>query len=145
MPEPIDLPGVFDRYRKSVYFEHFEISGINCRGLDDRPLLHIAISFEDLASVKLLLQAGADPNILRDMRYTSLHEAVYYRQAEAVALLLHHGADGSLRSEFGQTAYDLAKTRGETKMLTLLRPNDLRPNDLRPNYDHTGRLGRPSE
>lgn len=120
-PGTTDLQAIFDRYRENVYFENFEISGVNCRGLDDRPLLHVAISFEDMALVNLLLLAGADPNILGDMSYTPLHEAVYYGQEEAVILLIEHGADLNLKSEFGQTAYDLAKNRGETKMLVLLR------------------------
>lgn len=115
-----ELKDIFERYQKSVYFEHHKVVDVNSRGLDDRPLLNIAISYEDSHAVRVLLEGGAEPNILGDMSYTPLHEAVYYSNKDAIALLLRYGADRNLKSEFGQTAYDLAIQRGETALLPLL-------------------------
>lgn len=115
-----ELKDIFERYQKSVYFEHHKVVDVNSRGLDDRPLLNIAISYEDSLAVRVLLEGGAEPNILGDMSYTPLHEAVYYSNKDAIALLLRYGADRNLKSEFGQTAYDLAIQRGETALLPLL-------------------------
>ena len=115
-----ELKDIFERYQKSVYFEHHKVVDVNSRGLDDRPLLNIAISYEDSHAVRVVLEGGAEPNILGDMSYTPLHEAVYCSNKDAIALLLRYGADRNLKSEFGQTAYDLAIQRGETALLPLL-------------------------
>lgn len=118
-----DLQSIVARYQKSVYFEYYKISHVDSRGLDGQPLLHVVISMNDNDALKGLLKAGANPNILGDMSYTPLHEAVYYGNGDAVTLLLKFGADRSLKSEFGQTAFDLATKRGKPELLPFLDPS----------------------
>jgi len=58
--------------------------------------------------VKIVLQAGADPNVRQTAGYTALHAAAARDNIEMVQLLLDAGADASVRSDDGQTAADKA-------------------------------------
>jgi uncharacterized protein len=54
--------------------------------------------------VKMVLQAGADPNARQMAGYTALHAAAAHDNVEMAQALLDAGADPSLRSDDGQTA-----------------------------------------
>ena len=71
--------------------------------------------------LKLLLGAGADPNILGFDDDTVLHRAVRLRHVEAVALLLQHGANVAIKGRNGDTALAVARHSGNTKTVALLR------------------------
>jgi len=58
--------------------------------------------------VKLVLQAGADPNARQMMGYTALHAAAARDNVEMVKDLLDAGADPSLTNDEGKTAADKA-------------------------------------
>lgn len=53
--------------------------------------------------VRLLLQAGADPNRRSRYYFTPLMTAAIFHKREAARLLLEHGADPNLADEDGQT------------------------------------------
>ncbi|XP_071803585.1 BRCA1-associated RING domain protein 1-like [Asterias amurensis] len=54
--------------------------------------LHVAVIKGDVATARLLLQEGADPNSMDNARWTPLHEACNHGHTALVALLLDHGA-----------------------------------------------------
>ena len=58
--------------------------------------------------VRLVLQAGADPNARQMMGYTALHAAAARDNVEMVKDLLDAGADPSLTNDEGKTAADKA-------------------------------------
>jgi ankyrin repeat protein len=58
--------------------------------------------------VRLVLQAGADPNARQQMGWTALHAAAAHDNTEMAQALLDAGADPSLRNDDSQTAADKA-------------------------------------
>jgi ankyrin repeat protein len=76
----------------------------------------------DLATVKLLLDKGADVNSVDYRGYTPLMQAAYCDDAspELIRLLLAKGADINAKGE-GETPLSLAAKRGETEITRLLR------------------------
>jgi ankyrin repeat protein len=89
-------------------FLGIKLSSVHDRGtLGDTPL-HVAATWGDVKVGKLLLDAGADPNVHGEYGNTPLHEAVGEKNCEFVKLLLTHGASKELHNEDGLTPVDLA-------------------------------------
>ena len=92
---------------------------VNERGiLGDTPL-HVAAVSGDVRVGKILLDAGADPNVHGEYGNTPLHEAVGQKQHEFVKLLLARGASKELRNEDGQTPGDLASMSDDHRLKEL--------------------------
>ncbi|MBV7328478.1 ankyrin repeat domain-containing protein [Chloroflexi bacterium TSY] len=72
----------------------------------------------DIATI--LLAAGADVNAEQQSNFTPLLGAAHNGQLEMVKLLLSHGADREVQKSDGQTAYDVAREKGYTKIAMLL-------------------------
>ena len=66
------------------------------------PLL-VAASRDDLAQVKQLLKAGANPNVRNKLETTPLLEAAFHSNADIIAALLDAGADPNAAGADGQT------------------------------------------
>jgi uncharacterized protein len=90
----------------------------NERARDGFTALHLACFFGGAAAVKVLLDAGADPNPPADnpMRVAPLHSAAAARDREAVRLLLAAGADPNARQQGGYTALHAAAQHGDDEM-----------------------------
>jgi ankyrin repeat protein len=73
-----------------------------------RPI-HSASAVRDHASVRALLEAGANPNVKQQAGYTPLHTAAHNNDAALAQLLLDHGADTSLTTDDGQTPLAMAE------------------------------------
>lgn len=65
--------------------------------------LHLAAAKGRLGCVKLLIEAGAKPNVQEKDGLTPLHLAVYHGHASCVKCLIEHGADVNSTSRFGST------------------------------------------
>jgi ankyrin repeat protein len=70
--------------------------------------LHSAAAGSHAEIVKLLLEAGADPNAAQDGGFTPLHSAAQNDDRESVEALLEAGADPSRANDEGKTPSDLA-------------------------------------
>jgi ankyrin repeat protein len=82
--------------------------------------LHSAASARDAASVRALLDAGADPNARQSTGYTPLHSAAHNGDAASVRALLSAGADPSLTTDDGKGARAFAAESGDEATIGLL-------------------------
>src|SRR3954453_15861777 len=73
-----------------------------------RPI-HSASAVGDHASVRALLEAGANPNVTQQGGHTPLHTVAHNNDAVLARLLLEHGADTTLTADDGQTPLDMAE------------------------------------
>ncbi len=71
-------------------------------------------------SIKMLLDAGAKPNLVTTLNETALFRAVEGQQLEIVEQLLKAGADVSLAKKGGETPLMLAAERGDEAIAKLL-------------------------
>jgi ankyrin repeat protein len=83
-------------------------------------VIHSAAASRNATLVKLLLQAGANPNLQQQGGYTALHEAAMHNSVERAQALLDAGADRSIRSDAGLTAMEMASNEGNKEVLELL-------------------------
>jgi ankyrin repeat protein len=80
------------------------------------------LDWEGLEGVRLLLDAGADPNEVNERGETALHWAVWRgRSPAAITVLLDHGADINQRRNDGRTAYAIAVVSGQAEVAELLK------------------------
>ena len=84
-----------------------------------RTALHNAVSSHNREAVELLLDAGANPNIKDNFKYTPL-QMLYVMDPQVLALLLAHKADPNVRDEKGRTLLDRALQQHATKIVDLL-------------------------
>jgi hypothetical protein len=86
------------------------------------PLL-LAASFASPEAVKLLLDAGAKPNVQDVRGMTPLMLAVSSDHADprVIRLLLDHGADPGIPSKLGESSLDWARKFGNPEIMKLLR------------------------
>ena len=106
------------------------IPNVNISNSEGYTYLMIAVMQHKADVVKLLLEAGADPNIGRRDGVRPL-AAVFLKRTEhrqeIVRLLVDHGADPSLCSRPGQTAFDFAEiTQAEPPLIELLERANFR-------------------
>ncbi len=83
---------------------------VNARNLSGDTLLHVAVFREKAEAVRLLLGAGANPDVLNTKpawdppaAYSPLHWAAVENMTEIVKLLLDGGADINIPDSYGQT------------------------------------------
>ena len=83
--------------------------------------LHFAARLGQTSAAKLLLDAGADPNIANSVGMTPLLVASHFGTASIVKLLIEHGADvDALGTEQGIAALHVAAENGDAQIVRLL-------------------------
>jgi len=83
--------------------------------------LHGAVARRDLQIVKMLLDAGADPNARQERGFAPLHDAAANGHAALVDLLLQHGARAGAKADDGKTPADMATERGHKEIAEKLK------------------------
>ena len=106
------------------------VPDINVSSPEGYTYLMIAVMQYKADIVKLLLEAGADPNIGRKDGVRPL-AAVFLKRMdnreEIIRLLIDYGADPSLADKPGQTAFDFAEiTQAEPHLIELLEQANMR-------------------
>ena len=82
-----------------------DVNAIDAHG---KTALAWASARKDLSTLRILLNAGADPNIFDVERYTPLFHAVEAPDLQCVALLLDYGSDPHFTDARGATAFHRA-------------------------------------
>ena len=93
----------------------------NARAESGSAPIHAAAANGSPEIVDALLVGGADPDAAEPSGRTALMYASLYRHESIVEALLRAGADPNARSLDGESAYDIAKERGYTRLADRLR------------------------
>lgn len=83
--------------------------------------IHSAVASNNLNLAKILLDAGAYPNVCQKAGVAPLHTAAQLGNIELIILLLEHGAEVGLRMEGGKLPADLAAEKGYNEIAEILR------------------------
>src|SRR5450755_4025192 len=83
-------------------------------------VINAAAASRNLEVVKLVLQAGANPDAQQQAGYTALHEAAVNNNVELAGALLKAGADPGVRSDAGLTPADMAREKGHKEIAEML-------------------------
>ncbi len=83
--------------------------------------IHSAVASNNTAITKMLLDAGAYPNVCQKAGVAPLHTAAQLGNIELIILLLEHGAEVGLRMEGGKLPADLAAEKGFNEIAEILR------------------------
>jgi ankyrin repeat protein len=103
-----------------------DVGAVNQKGTGGSTPLMYAVLYGDADSVRLLLEAGADPNIRNEAGATALLWAV--DDLEKTRLLLKAGADANARSNDGRTPLLSATSRaGSADVVKLLLDHHANP------------------
>lgn len=89
-------------------------------GLYDESLVHRAARRQPLATLRFLLENGADPDLVDKLAGTPLHAAVGAKRPGAVTLLLSHGAKTERRDGQVQTPLHAAAASGSLACAEIL-------------------------
>jgi ankyrin repeat protein len=74
--------------------------------------IHAAVASKNLAIVRAVLEAGADPNAAQQQGFRPMHEAGSSGSRELAELLMKYGADPSLKNDAGKDAIAFAREKG---------------------------------
>ena len=86
--------------------------------------IHSAVAANNFSITKMLLDAGAYPNVCQKSGAAPLHTAAQLGNIELIILLLEHGAEVTLRMEGGKLPADLAAEKGFHEIAEILRDDD---------------------
>jgi ankyrin repeat protein len=86
--------------------------------------IHSAVAANNFNITKMLLDAGAYPNVCQKSGVAPLHTAAQLGNIELIILLLEHGAEVTLRMEGGKLPADLAAEKGFNEISEILRDDD---------------------
>ena len=75
--------------------------------------VHSAATVQDHATMRLLLQRGADPNARQQLGFTPFHSAASRGDIEMAKLLVEHGADPHARTDDDKDAISIAQKYGK--------------------------------
>ena len=115
----------------AIFFRHYELAGemiergadVNARARNQVGVMpvHSAAAVRDLATMRLLLDYGADVNARQQLGFTPLHSAASNGDGAMADLLLARGADPQAKSDDGKTPADIAGERGHPELAERLR------------------------
>ena len=83
--------------------------------------IHSALSNGQNNIAKMLIEAGAEVNVLQSSRISPLHLAAQQGNIDMIIILLEHGANIAIRNDFGHTASDMAAEKGFPEIAVILK------------------------
>ena len=97
-----------------------QTENINAQTYSGVTPLYRAVAGADAATVRRLLEAGANPNTQTYLGHTSLHVAAQQGNLEKVMLLLDGGADFRIAASDGKVALDLLDPESRRSLIEIL-------------------------
>ncbi len=98
----------YNKDEKGNIIESSEKIDINKLNFDGVSALHLAVKFKNYKIVKILLDSGANVNILNKYSESPIFEAVRQNDFNMIDLLKSYGADLNIRNKEGATALMVA-------------------------------------
>ena len=92
------------------------VDAVSANAQKNQPL-HAALALgRNPEAIRILLEAGADPNARQTGGYTAIFSAAAANRRDLVELLVVHGADPAILNDFGQSAAGFARERSHTEL-----------------------------
>lgn len=120
----------------AIFFQHPELAreliergaDVNAAARNPQRVapVHAAAAVRDHATMKLLLERGADANARQQMGFTAFHSAATRGDIEMARLLIEHGADPRARTDDGKDALDIAEKYGQAAFAEWFRNYSVR-------------------
>ncbi len=124
---PLGLSAFFGRADAvKVLLDHGAAVNDKDRSRFGNTALDAAVAANSAEVVRILLAAGADPNVRDSADYTPLHKAAAHGNVEIVRMLLEHRADPGATRKGGGTALQDAREKGHGDVADLLRASGAR-------------------
>ena len=102
---------------------------VNARNDCNKTALSAAFSLRNEDAVRVILTAGADPNIVDADGDTCLHKAVYHAfSKEVIQALIYYGVNVNGRNDYNQTALSLAASKRNEDAISILLTAGADPN-----------------
>ncbi|TAK90478.1 MAG: ankyrin repeat domain-containing protein [Burkholderiaceae bacterium] len=114
-----ELKALLAKIGSTADFGYVEFSDVNSTNYLGENALHIAVRWNDLSAVKLLVASGVDVNKHGEQGYTPLHYACEEGNSEMVQFLLDSGANVYARTE-GDLPFTTARLNGNDAICDLL-------------------------
>lgn len=121
-PEREDIFNLCRKSNDQVVKECIEVDKtvVHARNDDYDTPLHVAATYGNVATVQLLLRAGADMDAKDANKMTPLHVAAFYGHVDIVQLLLQSGADKDAKAVCDDTPLHYTARNGHTATAQLL-------------------------
>ena len=79
--------------------------------------IHAATASGNLEIVRVVLEAGADPNAQQQAGFRPMHEAGANNRRDLAELLVSYGGDPTLTNDEGKSSIDLAREKGHADLV----------------------------
>jgi ankyrin repeat protein len=89
----------------------------------------MAVLRHNMECVRLLVEYGADINVLNDTLCTPLHLASELNQVECVKFLLEHSADSELKNSIGKTPIECCNNETIKELIKSYTLSDIKEPD----------------
>jgi ankyrin repeat protein len=115
-----DANDVLARVGGATVYLGIELKDVNDRGLFGSTPLSVVVTWGDLIAARLLIEAGADVNVITERGRTLLHDAVSFGNAEMVRLLLDSGVATDQKDATGARPIDIATAINRKDLVEIL-------------------------
>jgi ankyrin repeat protein len=115
-----DVNDVLMRVQEVTEFLGIQLKTVNQTGIFGNTPLAVVSTWNDLRAAEMLINAGADLNLIIEDGDTVLHRAVSFGHADLVELLFEQGAAVDIRNNDGATPLDIAVSGGQAQIVQIL-------------------------